>query len=87
MKLTLDKRNRLVVPKAVRDRFGLSPGKELEVLVEADGIRLRPVGVTPVLAEVNGLLVCLSEISIGAWALAAFIEREREGRSSQLAGV
>jgi AbrB family looped-hinge helix DNA binding protein len=87
MNLRLDKMNRLVVPKAVRDRFGLSPGKELELLVEPDGIRLRPVSVPPALAEVEGLLVCTSEIPIEAWDLTAFIQKEREGRSRELGGV
>jgi AbrB family looped-hinge helix DNA binding protein len=50
MKLTLDKMNRLVLPKGLRDRFALGPAKELEVLLEADGIRLRPVTAERVLA-------------------------------------
>jgi AbrB family looped-hinge helix DNA binding protein len=87
MKVTLDKLNRLVIPKALRERFALGPGKELEVLVESDGIRLRPVVPAPVLAEEKGLLICTSEIPTSAWDLTAFIEAERQGRSRHLAGI
>ena len=38
MRTTIDKAGRLVVPKALRDRLGLSPG---EVEVTADGNALR----------------------------------------------
>ncbi len=43
MQLTLDRMSRIVVPKAIRDRFALKPGDDLELTLEADGIRLRPV--------------------------------------------
>lgn len=42
MKATIDSAGRLVIPKQLRDRLGLTPG---EVEVEADGadLRVRPV--------------------------------------------
>lgn len=42
MKATIDAAGRLVIPKQLRDRLGLSPG---EVEVEADGadLRVRPL--------------------------------------------
>ena len=86
MKLTLDRTNRLVVPKALRDRFALAPGHELEVLLEADGFRLRPVRATPALAEKKGLLICTSALPSEAWDLAAFLEQERDQRSRQAGG-
>ena len=86
MKLTLDRMSRLVVPKALRDRFALAPGHELEVLLEADGFRLRPVRATPTLAEKKGLLICTSALPAEAWDLATFIEQERDQRSRQVGG-
>lgn len=87
MKLTLDKMSRLVVPKPLRDRFALAPGHELEVVVEADGFRLRPAHVAPALAAKNGLLVCTSELPPTAWDLGAFLDQERAQRSRQVGGV
>ena len=87
MRLILDKMSRLVVPKPLRDRFALAPGHELEVVVEADGFRLRPVHAAPALAVKNGLLVCTSELPATAWDLGAFLDQERDQRSRQLGGV
>jgi AbrB family looped-hinge helix DNA binding protein len=87
MKLTLDKMSRLVVPKSLRDRFALAPGHELEVLVESDGFRLRPVHATPALTSKNGLLICTSELPPISWDVGAFLDKEREQRSRQLGGV
>lgn len=87
MKLTLDKMSRLVVPKAIRDRFALAPGQELEVLVESDGFRLRPVQAAPALTSKDGLLICTSELPPTAWDIGAFLDKERELRIRQLGGV
>ncbi len=87
MILTLDKMSRLVVPKALRDRFALKPGDELEVRIEADGIRLSPVIPASPLAEEDGMLVCCSEIPPSAWDLGAFIEGQRNQRSTEIGGL
>lgn len=75
---------RIVVPKSLRDRFALAPGHELEVVIEADGFRLRPARTAPVLARKKGLLVCDSEVPPAAWDLADFLERERAQRSREI---
>ena len=55
MKATIDKAGRLVIPKALRDRFGLRPGT---VDVRADGSALRVEALaSDELAERDGLLV------------------------------
>lgn len=87
MKLILDKMSRLVVPKPLRDRFALKPGDELEVIIEADGIRLRPVLPSSPLAEKNGILVCSSEVPSSAWDLGSFMEEQRDQRSRQIGGI
>ncbi|WP_300008888.1 AbrB/MazE/SpoVT family DNA-binding domain-containing protein [Pseudonocardia sp.] len=55
MKATIDSAGRLVIPKQLRDRLGLTQG---EVEVEADGadLRVRPVA-DDTLAEEDGWLV------------------------------
>jgi AbrB family looped-hinge helix DNA binding protein len=81
IKLTLDKMSRLVVPKGLRDRFALKPGDALEVTLEPDGIRLRPVQPTSPIAEEDGILVCSSEVPPSAWDIGAYMDGQREQRS------
>ncbi len=87
MTLTLDKMSRLVVPKPFRDRFSLKPGDELEVTLESDGIRLRPVVPVSPFAEANGILICASEVPAAVWDTADFIESQRTHRSRELGGM
>ena len=42
MHVTIDKAGRIVVPKALRERFGLREGSELEIEGNAEGILLKP---------------------------------------------
>jgi AbrB family looped-hinge helix DNA binding protein len=87
MNLTLDKMNRLVVPKGLRDRFALKPGDSLEVTLEPDGIRLRPVQPSSPIAEENGILVCSSEVPASIWDIGAFMDGQREQRSREVGGL
>ena len=87
MKLMLDKMSRVVVPKPLRDRFGLKPGDELEVRVEADGIRLCPVQPVAAVVMEGGLLVCSSEVPAAVWDLPTFIGQQRDQRSRELGGI
>ena len=87
MKLTLDKLSRLVVPKPLRDRLGLQPGDELEVVVEGDSIRLRPAHPVAALGEEDGILVCESEVPGAAWDLPAFIDQQRDQRSREIGSM
>jgi AbrB family looped-hinge helix DNA binding protein len=86
MTLTLDKMHRLVVPKSLRDRFSLQSGDELEITLEPDGIKLRPLHPAPAVATVEGVLVCSSEVPVAAWDIGAFIEQQRDQRSQSLGG-
>ncbi len=87
MKLTLDRMGRIVVPKPLRERLALKPGDSLEVALEPDGLRLRPVALTPVLEKQDGILVCTSEVPLAAWDLGRFMEEERSRRSRELGGM
>lgn len=87
MRLTLDKMSRLVVPKGLRDRFALKPGDSLEVTLEPDGIRLRPVLPASPIAEEDGILVCSSEIPPSAWDVSGFIDGQRDQRSREIGGL
>lgn len=78
---------RVVVPKPLRDHFALEAGSEMEITVEGDGIRMRPVTSGPVLTEKDGLLVCTSELPPSAWDLGRFIEEQRNLRSKEVGGL
>jgi AbrB family looped-hinge helix DNA binding protein len=87
MQITLDQMSRIVVPKAIRDRFALKPGDDLEVTIEADGIRLRPASPSSPLAEEGGLLVCSSEVPPSVWDIGAFLEEQRNLRGKEIGGL
>lgn len=87
MTVVIDKMGRLVVPKPLRDQFALEAGSELELTVESDSFRLRPVESGPVLEERDGLLVCTSELPPNAWDLNRFIDEQRNLRSKEIGGL
>lgn len=55
--LKVDAAGRVVLPQPVRKRFHLQPGSQVEIIVEPDGIRLRPKTPAPSLTYEDGLLV------------------------------
>ncbi len=57
MTLTIDKAGRIVIPKSMRDRLGLKPNMEVEIVEHADGVLLRPVEQRPSMLKVEGLWV------------------------------
>jgi AbrB family looped-hinge helix DNA binding protein len=57
MRTTIDAGGRVVIPKSVRERLGLVPGAEVEV-VEADGrVEITPASASIEVVEVDGRLV------------------------------
>ena len=57
IKLKIDQSGRIVVPKPLRERLGLKPGTELEVVDERGGLLLRAVEERPALIKIDGLWV------------------------------
>jgi len=86
MSITIDKAGRLVIPKSIRDRFNLVSGAELEVELEADGVRLRVLGSGSSLRPKRGLVVHHGS-SVVHLDVAEFIRGERESRAHQVAGT
>jgi AbrB family looped-hinge helix DNA binding protein len=54
MHLKIDQAGRIVVPKPMRDRLGLRPNTELEIVEQAGGLLLRPAESGPSMIKVNG---------------------------------
>jgi AbrB family looped-hinge helix DNA binding protein len=80
MKTTIDKAGRVVIPAAVRERAGLSPGAELEIIEDELGIRLERVAAGPRLVKIRKRLVARPTASAAARPtidIAALIEEER----------
>jgi AbrB family looped-hinge helix DNA binding protein len=57
MRSTIDKAGRVVIPAAIRDRAGLTPGSELEITADDTGVRLERVAAGPKLVRIGRRLV------------------------------
>ena len=80
MRTTIDKAGRVVIPAAVRERAGLSPGTALEVTVDELGIRLARVAAGPRLVKVGRRLVARPTVAADVRPsidVAALVEEER----------
>lgn len=80
MRTTIDKAGRVVIPAQIRERSGLTPGSELEVIEDESGIRLQRVAPGPRLVRVGRRLVARPTVPADARAavdIAALIEDER----------
>ena len=86
MSITLDKAGRLVLPKSIRDRFNLVSGADLEVELEADGVRLRVLDGGGSLRRKRGIMVHHGSQVIQL-DVAEFICGERESRVHQVAAA
>lgn len=61
MEATIDSVGRVVVPKALRDALGLTPGTSVDISLYGAGLQLVPAGRTARLVEVDGSLVADSK--------------------------
>ena len=80
MRTTIDKAGRLVIPAAIRERAGLTPGAELEVIEDEFGIRLERVAAGPRLVKIGKRLVARPTVPADRRPridIAAIIEDER----------
>ena len=66
MKLRMDKSGRVVFPKPLRKRLGLTYESELEAVEQPDGILLRTVTERPSMIQVDGLWVHCGTAEPGA---------------------
>lgn len=79
MRSTIDKAGRVVIPAAIRDRAGLTPGTALEVTADETGVRIERVAPGPKLVKIGKRLVARPTASEGRpdVDVAALIEEER----------
>jgi AbrB family looped-hinge helix DNA binding protein len=80
MRSTIDRAGRVVIPAAIRDRAGLTPGAELEISEDELGVRLQRVAPGPKLVKIGRRLVARPSAvprERPAIDIAALIEEER----------
>lgn len=80
MRTTIDKAGRVVIPAALRERAGFTPGTELEVTADDLGVRLERVSSPPRLVKIGRRLVARPTAPADTRTVvdvAALIEEER----------
>ncbi|MCC6262433.1 MAG: AbrB/MazE/SpoVT family DNA-binding domain-containing protein [Bryobacterales bacterium] len=85
MTLKIDQAGRVILPKPIRDRFGLTAGAELEIQETADGLMLRPARRRSSLVTRDGLLLHRGTLPKGVdWN--RLVEEDRADRIRNLGG-
>ncbi len=75
----MDKAGRIVVPKPLRDRLGLKPDTQLEVIEQPQGVLLKRLEQRPSMVKIDGLSVHQGSAEVGAnWE--AILEEVRDER-------
>ncbi len=82
MQMVIDRFGRMVLPKAVRDDFGIHPGDVLEAEKTADSIVLRPPARADALRSKGRVLVFSGESDGDVAGTCARLRDERLGRVS-----
>lgn len=85
MEVTVDSAGRIVVPKAVRDRFGLRKDSRLELEETDEGVILKPIKEGSALVRRNGRLVFTGH-PIGKINWDRLVEEDREERMRKTGG-
>jgi AbrB family looped-hinge helix DNA binding protein len=65
MRSSIDSVGRVVVPKALRDALGLTPGTAVDISQYGAGLQLVPAGRTARLVQEGGVTVAMGETAIG----------------------
>lgn len=86
MTLKIDKAGRVILPKPVRDRLGLTAGNDLKIEETPGGIVLRPAGRKPSLIRKGSFLVHTGEIPQG-YDIFTAIDEDSEERMRKAWGL
>lgn len=77
VKTSIDSVGRIVVPKALRDALGLTPGSTVDISRYGAGLQLIPTGRTAQLIEESGVLVATGDTEIDDDDVFALIDSGR----------
>jgi AbrB family looped-hinge helix DNA binding protein len=86
MQVSIDKAGRLILPKPLRDRFGLQPDTRLDLVVSSEGIVLKPADAgSEWKRDENGHLVYSGRLPAKvAWN--SLVDEMREERMREIGG-
>ena len=77
METTIDAAGRIVVPKALRDRLGLTAGSRLDISEYGTGLAVLPKSRTATIVEENGRLVASGATTLTDEEMFALIDAGR----------
>ena len=77
METTIDAAGRIVVPKALRDRLGLTPGSRVDISEYGPGLAVVPSGRTARIVDEDDRLVATGSSPLGDEELFALIDTSR----------
>jgi AbrB family looped-hinge helix DNA binding protein len=77
MEARIDSVGRVLIPKALRDALGLSPGSTVDISHYGGGLQVIPSGRTARLVEEDGLLVATGDTIIDDEVVFALIDAGR----------
>lgn len=78
MKATIDAAGRILLPKALRDALGLTPGSRVDVSAYGSGVQITPAGRTARLrTAADGGLVAESDTTVSDDLLTSLIDEGR----------
>lgn len=86
MTIQIDKAGRVVLPKQIRDRLGMTAGSDLEVVETLEGLMLKKKALGASVGEVEGHLLYLGDLPAGFDVVQA-IEQDREERDRRNLGL
>lgn len=80
MKITIDKVGRLVIPRQIRERIGLTGPSVVEIEIEGSGIRIQPAVGTELREDGDLLVIPRSGTPVSDAMIRDLMDVERYGR-------
>ncbi|MBM3710237.1 MAG: AbrB/MazE/SpoVT family DNA-binding domain-containing protein [Actinobacteria bacterium] len=82
-KITIDRFGRIVIPKKIRNDFGIQPGNDLIIKESREGFLITPVKEKEIISEEDGFLIITPSSDIDFENL---LENLREERMKKITG-